>query len=299
MKLFCTQSWHDYELIDSGNFQKLERFGQFILIRPEPKAIWDNALSYAEWKKMASAEFKKIRNSDPGDKEEQGEWFKKKGMPDQWYLDFPILDKRIRFKLGLTPFRHVGIFPEQADNWKYIYESVKAMQLPKPKVLNLFAYTGGASLVARLAGADVAHVEALKQLIGWTKQNMELSGLDGIRWVLEDAVKYVKRELRRGNHYNGIILDPPAYGRGPDGEKWILEEGINELLKDCAQLLDPDNRFMVLNLYAKGNSPLITENLFNGIFGKNKNQECGELYIEDAHSHKLPYGSLLRYREIK
>ncbi len=299
MKLFCTSPWHDYELIDSGNFQKLERFGQYILSRPEPKAIWDKTLSDKEWKSKSHAEFRKTKNFEPGDKEEQGEWFKKQDMPDQWQINFPLQDKNIQFRLGLTPFRHVGIFPEQANNWNYIYESIQRLNITKPKVLNLFAYTGGASLVACAAGADVAHVEALKQLIGWTKTNMELSRLDKIRWVLEDAVKFVKREVRRGNRYHGIILDPPAYGRGPEGEKWILEEGINDLLKDCQKILDPDNRFLVLNLYAKGNSPLITENLFDGIFGKRENKECGELYIEDKFGKKLPYGSLLRFSEEK
>jgi 23S rRNA (cytosine1962-C5)-methyltransferase len=298
MKDIETRSWNDYELIDSGNFQKLERFGAYVLIRPEPKALWDKALSDAEWQKAAHAVFKKTRNIDPGDKEETGEWITTKGMPQQWKVSYPMENFTLRMRLGLTPFRHIGLFPEQAANWDFIYESVQMIRSERPRVLNLFAYTGAASIVARAAGAEVVHVEALKQLITWTRENMELNNLDGIRWMLDDVVKFVKREIRRGNQYHGIIMDPPAYGRGPDGEKWILEEQIASLLKDVRQILHPHTRFFVLNLYAKGISPMITENLFDTIFGKVDNKTIGELYITDRQRHKMPYGSLLRFREI-
>ena len=219
-------------------------------------------------------------------------------MPDQWKIEYPIQGFKLNMRLGLTPFRHVGLFPEQAVNWEYIYHSVKRIPLARPRVLNLFAYTGAASLAARAAGADVVHVEALKQLISWTRENMEMNGLDQIRWMLDDAVKFVKREVRRGNRYHGVILDPPSYGRGPNGEKWILEDGIMDLLKDIHPLLDPDNRFLVLNLYSKGTSPMITENLADCAFGKNIPKECGELFIKDHAGRKLPYGSLLRFCKI-
>lgn len=165
MKDIETRSWNDYELIDSGNFQKLERFGAYVLIRPEPKALWDKALSDAEWQKAAHAVFKKTRNIDPGDKEETGEWITTKGMPQQWKVSYPMENFTLRMRLGLTPFRHVGLFPEQAANWDFIYESVQMIRSERPRVLNLFAYTGAASIVARAAGAEVVHVEALKQLI--------------------------------------------------------------------------------------------------------------------------------------
>lgn len=297
MKLFTPQSWPDYELMDTGGFQKLERFGNYILSRPEPKAIWDKNLSDGEWKRLAHATFRMKSSTEQSENEEKGEWFRRKEMPEQWIITFPCHDFQLKMRLGLTPFRHVGIFPEQAANWTYIYEQIKNMPVERPKFLNLFAYTGAASVIAKAAGAEVTHVEALKQLISWTRENMELSGLDNIRWMLEDAVKFVEREVRRGNTYHGIIMDPPAYGRGPKGEKWKLEDSINELLKNCRQLLAPENHFTIINLYAKGTSPLITENLFDTIYGEVSNKECGELYQADNAGRKLPYGSLLRFSE--
>ncbi len=298
MHLIETKPWADYELIDTGQYQKLERFGPYTLIRPEPKALWDKSLDESQWARLSSATFRRTRNIEAGDKEETGEWIKKAGMPGQWSVQYPLEDFSLQMRLGLTPFRHVGLFPEQASNWQYIYETVKLIRHRRPKVLNLFAYTGAASIVARAAGAEVVHVEALKQLITWTRENMEMNRMDGIRWMLEDVVKFLKREIRRGSRYNGIIMDPPAYGRGPQGEKWVLEEDINELFKDTAGILDTDQRFMVVNLYAKGTSPLITENLFDSVFEKVENKECGELYMTDCGGRKLPFGSLLRFREI-
>ena len=298
MELIETKCWRDYELLDTGKSQKLERFGPYVLVRPEPKAIWDKHLSDEEWEGKSQAVFRRTYNSSRNYKEESGEWYKKKDMPDQWVIEFPMDHFYLKMRLGLTPFRHVGIFPEQATNWEYIYETISMMKIDKPKVLNLFAYTGAASIVALAAGAEVVHVEALKQLITWTNENMTLNQLSGIRWMLEDVVKFVKREIRRGHKYHGIIMDPPAYGRGTEGEKWILEEGINDLLKDARQLMFSQNRFFVLNLYAKGISPLITENLFDDIFGEVKGKECGELFIQDHYGRRLPYGSLLRFREI-
>lgn len=298
MHLIETKPWADYELIDTGQYQKLERFGPYTLIRPEPKALWDKSLDESQWARLSSATFRRTRNIEAGDKEETGEWIKKAGMPGQWSVQYPLEDFSLQMRLGLTPFRHVGLFPEQASNWQYIYETVKLIRHRRPKVLNLFAYTGAASIVARAAGAEVVHVEALKQLITWTRENMEMNRMDGIRWMLEDVVKFLKREIRRGSRYNGIIMDPPAYGRGPQGEKWVLEEDINELFKDTAGILDTDQRFMVVNLYAKGTSPLITDNLFDSVFEKVENKECGELYMTDRGGRKLPFGSLLRFREI-
>lgn len=294
MKLITPAAWPDYELIDTGDFQKLERFGRYITIRPEPKALWDKALPDAEWQRLSHAVFRKTRDVDPGDREERGEWFMKPDMPDQWYVEFKYLDMAIRMRLGLTPFKHTGIFPEQADNWRFIYDALKRVKATSPRVLNLFAYTGAASLVARAAGAEVVHVEALKQLIGWSKVNMEASGLADIRWMPEDVLKFVKREVRRGNRYQGIIMDPPAYGRGPNGEKWILEDNIKELFQLTAELIDHQNSFVVVNLYSKGTNPLISQNLYEGIFGRRETLECGELFVADRAGRRMPYGTVLR-----
>ncbi|QMW05771.1 class I SAM-dependent methyltransferase [Spirosoma foliorum] len=292
IQLITPKPWAEYELIDSGNFQKLERFGDFILSRPEPQAIWDKSLSDQDWERQAQAVFRRDRQSP-----ERGDWQTKPSMRDPWYVTFRQSGLNLKFKLALTTFKHVGLFPEQADNWVYIYEKVKAISAntPRPKVLNLFAYTGGASLAARQAGADVTHVDAVKPVISWARENMDHSELDNIRWVVEDAVKYVRREVRRGNKYNGIILDPPAYGRGPDGEKWVLEEQLNDLLKSCADLLDRDDFFFIINLYSLGFSSLILENLMQPLFGDVPNLEWGELALADQAQKRLPLGVFYRF----
>lgn len=286
------ESFSDYQLIDCGSYKKLEKFGSFILSRPEPQAVWDTSLSEKEWEKLSSADFRKEAGNP-----EKGEWILKKGMKEQWFLPYNPSDFKISFRLGLTSFKHVGIFPEQAANWDYIYKKVKQLG-NTPKVLNLFAYTGGASLAAKAAGADVSHVDSVKQVITWGRENMEASGLKDIRWVVEDALKYVQREVRRGNKYQGIILDPPAYGRGPNGEKWIIEDHLNEILKACRELLDKENHFFILNLYSIGFSALIVETLLKTIFGETKNLETGELYLEDQAGKKLPLSIFGRFSSI-
>ncbi|MDR0713935.1 MAG: class I SAM-dependent methyltransferase [Bacteroidales bacterium] len=289
MNLFSPQ-WDDYELIDTGGFEKLERFGKYLLIRPEPQAIWPKSLSPEEWGK-ATAVFRKESGSF-GDNE-RGEWSLRPGMEQQWRINYRYGDMQLRFRLGLTAFKHVGIFPEQAVNWNYIYDMVCRQKIDSPQVLNLFAYTGGASLAARAAGAEVTHVDAVRQVIGWSRENMEASRLSGVRWVVEDVPKYVRRELRRGKKYHGIILDPPAYGRGPNGEKWTLEEGMNELMTHCRQLLIPRQSFIVLNLYSMGFSPRIAENLVKAYFPAVRG-ECGELSVCDRTGNRLPLGVFMR-----
>lgn len=284
------EQWKAYQLIDSGNFEKLEQFGKYILSRPEPQAAWDKSLSDQDWEKRSNAVFKRDKNN-----QEKGQWFTKKDMPERWQMEYRTPAMQLTFKLALSSFKHVGIFPEQAANWDYIYERVKAMPLQQPRVLNLFAYTGGASLAARAAGADITHVDSVKQVVSWSRENMELSKLDNIRWVVEDAMKFVKREVKRGKTYQGLILDPPAYGRGPEGEKWVLEEQINELLKLCSQLLDPEHHFFIINLYSLGFSALIVDNLVKCTFGKVENPEFGELYLEDSFNKKLPLGTYYRF----
>jgi 23S rRNA (cytosine1962-C5)-methyltransferase len=291
MELLTPQNFKDYELIDVGGFEKLERFGQYITIRPEPQAVWDKTLNNSEWEKRAHVKFVPRSSS-------AGEWKKLKQMPDQWQMKYNIndSDSTIRFRLGLTSFKHVGIFPEQASNWDFIYSSIKKISVPQPKVLNLFAYTGGASLAAKAAGADITHVDSIKQVVTWSKENMDLSELSNIRWVVEDALKFVKREEKRGNKYNGIILDPPAFGHGPNGEKWKLEDNINEMIAGVLNLLDDKEHFLILNAYSLGFSSLIIENLLKKKAGKNLN--IGELYLQATEGNKLPLGVFGRFRNF-
>jgi 23S rRNA (cytosine1962-C5)-methyltransferase len=291
MELLSPRNFKDYELIDVGGFEKLERFGQYITIRPEPQAVWDKTLSNPEWEKRAHIKFISRSSSS-------GEWKKLKQMPDQWQIQYKInnSDAAIKFRLGLTAFKHVGIFPEQASNWDFIYETIKKMSVPQPKVLNLFAYTGGASLASKAAGADITHVDSIKQVVTWSKENMDISGLSNIRWVVEDALKFVKREEKRGNKYNGIILDPPAFGHGPNGEKWKLEDNINEMMAGVLNLLDDKEHFLILNAYSLGFSSLIIENLLKKKAGANLN--IGELYLQATEGNKLPLGVFGRFRNF-
>lgn len=294
MILLSPEQHTEYQLIDSGGFEKLERFGPYILSRPEPQAIWDKSMTEKEWADKSNAVFKRDKNS-----QEKGQWVTKDEMPERWIMQYRSGPLHLRAKLALSSFKHVGVFPEQATNWDYIAKKVKQIPEAKPNVLNLFAYTGIASLAAKASGADVTHVDAVKQVISWSRENMELSGLDNIRWVVEDALKFVNREVRRGNQYNGIILDPPAYGRGPDGEKWLLEENLNEILRLCALLLKKENFFFIINLYSLGFSALILENLIKAHFGDQINHEFGELFIPDSFGKKLPLGVFSRFSDQK
>jgi 23S rRNA (cytosine1962-C5)-methyltransferase len=290
MQLLTPTHFTDYELIDSGSFEKLERFGQYIIIRPEPQAIWNQSMSEAEWDKMSSASFKLEKNDT-----EKGRWILKKGMPEQWRINYTYKQMNFNVRLGLTSFRHIGVFPEQAPNWDFIYDQITSSKNQNPRILNLFAYTGAASLAARAAGAEVVHVDSVKPVITWARENMENSQLTDIRWVVEDALKFVQREVRRGNTYSGIILDPPAYGRGADGEKWILDDNLNEMIELCSKLLLPENSFLILNMYSIGFSALVGNNLINSYFNRGDNNEFGELYLSDRFGKKLPLGTFLRF----
>ena len=282
----------DYELIDSGDFEKLERFGRYVVRRPEPQAIWRRSLTEEEWRRLADASF--LRD---GRSEERGEWRLRSGMPSRWTVDYAYLGMRLRMRLGLTSFKHVGLFPEQAANWNFIYDNCVRMRAEErtPKVLNLFAYTGGATLAARAAGADTTHVDSVKQVVTWARENMEQSGLEGVRWIVEDALKFVQREVRRGNRYNGIILDPPAYGRGANGEKWILEDNIGEMLECCARLLEPRGAFLVLNLYSMGLSATLASTAVRQAFGTPFEEQFGELCFDDRAGKRLPLGTYCRF----
>jgi 23S rRNA (cytosine1962-C5)-methyltransferase len=301
MQLLTPSFWKDYELLDTGGQEKLERFGKYILARPEPQAVWEKSLPEPEWERLSHARFKRTRGIDPSKLEtgEKGDWKLKPGMPDQWMISYSYKGMNLKFRLGLTAFGHIGVFPEQAVNWNYIYDHVITSRVTRhaSRVLNLFAYTGGASLAARAAGAEVVHVDSVKPVVTWAKEDMETSGLNGIHWVVEDALKFVRREVKRGNRYNGIILDPPAYGRGPEGEKWILQDSINEMVRSCSQLLEPGDGFFILSLYSMGFSALIADSLAQTHFGIIPEQEIGELYFKDRSGKKLPLGTFLRFKK--
>ena len=297
MSQLLSPSIPDYELIDSGDFEKLERFGRFVTRRPEPQAIWHRSLSEQKWREMADASFLKSSTSKS---DERGEWHLRPQMPDRWTVAYDYKQMHLKMRLALTSFKHVGIFPEQAATWNFIYDRIEAQKAQgvAPRVLNLFAYTGGATLAARAAGADVTHVDSVKQVVTWSRENMEQSALEGVRWIVEDALKFARREVRRGNCYDGIILDPPAYGRGANGEKWVLEENIGEMLECCAALLNKEHGFLVLNLYSMGLSALLARTALRQAFGETGKEEFGELYFTDRSGKELPLGTFCRfYRE--
>jgi 23S rRNA (cytosine1962-C5)-methyltransferase len=287
MLLLTPDKFTDYELIDCGEFEKLERFGKYVTIRPEPQAVWSRRLSLKDWENRAHVRFVPKSSS-------AGNWKKLKEMPDQWRVRYAFnAQQELVFRLGLTSFKHVGIFPEQATNWEFIYNQIQRIKqnVEQPRVLNLFAYTGGASIAARCAGADITHLDSIKQVVTWAKENMELSGLDGIRWLVEDALTYVKREVKRGKKYHGIILDPPAYGHGPNGESWKLEDMISEMMKGVAAILEPDNSFLVLNTYSLGFSSLIIRNLLEEHFpGRKEQTGYGEIFLQATSGVVLPLG---------
>jgi 23S rRNA (cytosine1962-C5)-methyltransferase len=275
-----TTGWKDYGLIDSGNGRKLERYGPFRVVRPEPQCLWAPRLSEAEWD-AADAVF------DPTDEDEAGRWRFKAQPKDTW----PLAWRGVRFKGRFTAFRHLAFFPEQAANWEWLEEQLR----PGPgRVLNLFGYTGVASLVAAAAGASVTHVDASKKAIGWARENADLSGLSDrpVRWICEDARRYVQREVRRGAQYDGIILDPPKYGRGPGGEVWRLFEDLPDLLRDCVQLLSPEAKFLVLNGYAERISGLsLGALLTEALAGRGGRVDWGELALmEEAGGDAAPRG---------
>jgi 23S rRNA (cytosine1962-C5)-methyltransferase len=292
IQLLTPQHWKDYELIDCGDFEKLERFGELTLIRPEPQAVWAKQLPASEWQKLHDIKFK-------GRSATSGEWVKKNPKtPDRWHITYQNNDVAIKLRLGLTSFKHVGVFPEQAVNWDYISETLLKFKTPEPKVLNLFAYTGGASVIAKAAGADTTHVDSIKQVVTWANENQELSKVKDIRWVVEDALKFVKREIKRGKKYNGIILDPPSYGHGPNGEKWKLEDHILEMMQEVSLLLDEEEHFLILNSYSLGFSSIIVENLIKGSLKTSDNLEIGELYLQAKAGNKLPLGVFGKTRKF-
>ncbi len=276
-KLFTT-GWADYELIDAGGGKKLERWGKIITIRPEVQAYFKSGKNFDEWYKLAHWEF----ISKGG---QSGSWKKlKEFSPKQWTISY----KKLTFQLQLTKFKHLGLFPEQRINWDFISENL----FFEKRFLNLFAYTGAASIVARKENASVFHVDSVKQLITWAKDNMELSELDGIKWVHEDALKFAQREVKRGNKYKGIIMDPPAYGIGAKKERWKLEDKLDELMASASKLLEKDG-FLILNTYSPKIDLKFLERKANYHF-RHRHVEIKELWMKTSTGKELYYGNLLR-----
>ena len=243
--MWIANNWKDYEVIDTSCGEKLERWGNYLLVRPDPQVLWDTPKQNKGWKKMNGHYH---RSSKGG-----GEWdfF---DLPEQWTINYGDLT----FNLKPFSFKHTGLFPEQATNWDWFSDKIRHANRPI-KVLNLFAYTGGATLAAAAAGASVTHVDASKGMVGWAKENAKSSGLSDapIRWIVDDCVKFVEREIRRGNKYDAIIMDPPSYGRGPKGEIWKIEDSIHSFVKLCTQLLSDDPLFFLINSYTTGLAPSV------------------------------------------
>lgn len=292
-KILITRPSSDYSLIDSGEGEKLERFGKYVLSRPDPQALWKKSLPPAEWKK-ADGHF----THDP----DKGKWSLKGGMESRWQISFGGLDLWIK----PTAFKHVGLFPEQESNWRWISQQIQKrielrdLQTGGPKrdqstndqsleVLNLFGYTGGATLICAQAGAKVAHVDGSKSAIAWARENAEISGLKDkpVRWILDDARDFVRRELKRGRKYAGIIMDPPIFGHGPDSELWKIEEHFLTLLDSCFQLLSDKPLFFLVNGYSAGYSALAYGNSLKELEEKfGGTIEVGELAIEETREQR-------------
>jgi 23S rRNA (cytosine1962-C5)-methyltransferase len=292
MEMISPQHFTDYELLDCGGYEKLERFGAYVLRRPEPKAIWAKDMSEQEWKRSANASFVygKGAHSNP---DERGEWRIHQDMPQSWLVHYKYAGVDMRLRLALTAFKHVGIFPEQADNWNYIYERCSAME-DTANVLNLFAYTGAATMAARAGNVYVTHLDAVRQVVTWANTNSKINGMEGIRWLVDDAVKFVEREVRRGVQYGGIILDPPAYGRGPGGERWLLQDGLLALLQSVRRILMPSGAFLLLNLYSLGASATAADTLVRSVFSNTGCHHCGELGVVDNFGKRLPLSVYVR-----
>lgn len=254
--MWIADQWKDYEVLDTSAGEKLERWGNYILVRPDPQVIWNTAHEHAGWKKK-NAHYH--RSAQGG-----GEW-EFINLPKEWSIRY----RDLTFNLKPFSFKHTGLFPEQAVNWDWFSSIIRSSSRPL-KVLNLFAYTGGATLAAAKAGASVTHVDASKGMVNWAKENAVSSDLESapIRWLVDDCVKFVEREIRRGNTYNGIIMDPPSYGRGPKGEIWKIEDSIYPFIELAAKLLSPDPAFFLVNSYTTGLQPAVLSYMIQTVVGK-------------------------------
>lgn len=263
--------------MDSGEGEKLERFGEYVLRRPDPQALWERGQSSVLWD-TCDARFER--------KGEKGTWYFNKELPKEWEIEFG----GFTFLIKPTSFKHVGIFPEQLENWQWVGSVLKTMNYEQPTILNLFGYTGGATLAVAKAGASVTHIDASKTAVEWARKNAELSGLSDapVRWIVEDAMRFVDRELKRGTKYDGIILDPPSFGHGPKDELWKIEEDLIPLVQKCRNLLTEKPSFMLLNGYAEGYSHIAFQNLIAPIAKLHGwTVEGGELTIQEKDSRRL------------
>lgn len=284
------QEFNDYEIIDTSSGEKLERWGDTLLIRPDPQIIWDTQKTDTAWKNSHG----RYMRSDKGG----GEWDFYKKVRDSWIISY----KELKFNIRPTGFKHTGLFPEQAVNWDYFLDIIPK-QNREIKVLNLFAYTGGATLACAKAGAKVCHVDSSKGMISWAKDNALVSGLieKPIRWIVDDCLKFVAREIKRGNKYDAIIMDPPSYGRGPNGEVWKLEENIFEMVSLCADVLSDNPLFFVLNSYTTGLSPSVMEYLLGVTVGNKFKGKvtCDEIGLPVTKSgYNLPCGSTAIWQSV-
>ena len=282
-----TKPTAEYELLDSGGEEKLERYGDVLLSRPDPQALWQKHLEAGEW---AKAQGRYVREG------KEGKWEVKNNLPKEW----PVTFGGLTFLIRPTSFKHTGLFPEQLSNWDWMRERIQNAKRPI-SILNLFGYTGGATLAAAQAGASVTHVDASKTAVAWARENATASGLADkpIRWITEDVLLFVKREIKRGSRYDAIVMDPPAFGHGPEGELWKIEEDLLPLMKLCAQLLSDNPLFVVMNGYAAGYSPVAfaynLEPLAKKLGGET---EYGDLTIEEKGSGRfLPCGIFARWRK--
>ena len=250
-------NWKDYEIIDTANGEKLERWKDIILVRPDPQIIWKEKQKPNEWKRQNA---KYIRSKTGG-----GYWEYKNKLPSSWKVQY----KNLIFNIKPMGFKHTGLFPEQAVNWDWMIDKIKSAKR-EIKVLNLFAYTGGATVACLSAGASVCHVDSSKGMVSWAKENVEVSGLSNrhVRYIVDDVVKFVNREIRRGNKYDAIIMDPPSYGRGTNGEVWQFEEGIYDLVELCGNVLSDNPLFFLINSYTTGTSSKVLENILKLTIGK-------------------------------
>lgn len=284
MIITTTNPSHDVELIDSGNGEKLERYGKFTIARPDPQALWPKKLSDKDWKK-ADAYFSR-------EALESG-WKSAKPMPERWLIDFDSL----KFYIKLSAFKHTGLFPENQPSWAWMRAQIKNAKRPI-NVLNLFGYTGGASLACAQAGANVCHVDGSKVAVNWARDNAAASKLEDkpIRWIVDDARVFVGREIKRAKTYDAIILDPPAFGHGPAKQLWKIEDDLLELLKNCRKILSPKPLFFMINGYAAGYSALAYANNLKDLFAGKGRIETGELTIAHASDDRLlPCGIFARW----
>lgn len=287
--MYVANEWIDYEVIDTGDGEKLERWGDIILRRPDPQIIWPKGSDKKLWNDVHGHYH---RSSSGG-----GEWEMKKSIPDRWTISF----KDLQFYLKPTNFKHTGLFPEQAANWSWMMDKIKNANRAI-KVLNLFAYTGGATVAAASAGASVVHVDAAKGMVQWAKENLTLSGIGDrpVRFITDDVFKFVQREERRGNKYDAIIMDPPSYGRGPNGETWKLEQSLYPFVESCLSILSDQPLFLLINSYTTGLSPSVLNNILSMTMKKKYGGSisAGELGLPITKSgFNLPCGILGRWEE--